>query len=202
MGWDYQPPPQGRRDGVCAWCGCGPCELHTAALPAELTQWDAMGIRPDDRALCTPCVTALMALKPIKWGHMLVTESGAVMSDDPTDLKEWLSTPVEPDRAVLVATNRQKRSLISARWGGVATSYDGVSLAWGADDCERLTNHDWLRWEHGVSEKEIRESAPRPQTLGKSAAPREMLSLWASVRQWDAVALEVSCLATRRTKAK
>ena len=199
MGW---VGPTGGR-GVPAAATCGWCHRHGpvgSPIPSGFTQWSQIGVPPSEPWLCPPCGGAMVGLKPVRWGHALVTADGAgVMSSDPRDLLAWLSAPVGDDRCVMVQTNRQKRSVLASAWGVVATTYDVAGLRWGVADVEILTAWDELRWEHGVSEREIDEAAPRHQTLAKSADPAALLSLWAGVKRWDPVRLEVGKLATRRT---
>jgi hypothetical protein len=146
----------------------------------------------------------LVGLKPIRWGHVHITRSGdSVMSAAPEDLREWLSTPVGGDRAVLVQTNRQKRSVLSARWGAVATCHDGVAVLWGAREVGWLAAVDELRWDHGFSEVSLREAAPRPGLLAaasRAGVLRRVMDLWLSLRDAHDVWWEIAVLATRRSK--
>lgn len=100
----------------------------------------------------------------------------------------------------MVQANRQKRSVLASQWGAVATTYDVPAVSWGPGDADRLGAHDRLRWKHSVSEREIWEPAPRSSTLTASPAPLELLDLWAEVKAWDPIRLEISCLATRQAK--
>lgn len=202
LGWTY-PLPKKPAPGVCVWCS-----TYTGTLcypvPSGFAQWRLLGDTVDGAraGMCPACAAVLKAVKPVRWDHVIVDGDTAVMSPDPTVLLAALSSPVGPERAVLVQTNRLKRSALSARWGVVATCYDGVALDWDRGDAERVVAHDRLRWVHGVSEVEITEAAPRPGTLARSPDPAELLDLWGVVRGgWSGVHLEVSCLATRRPKS-
>lgn len=185
--------------GECRWCSThGPL---VNAIPSTFTQWDQIGVSPSEPWLCPDCAGALIGLKPVRWGHAAAATDGTgLMSADPADLKTWLERPVDVDRAVMVQTNRQKRSVLAARWGAVATTYDVPAVSWGPGDADRLAAHHLLRWEHSVSEREIWEPAPRPSTMGASPDPAGLLDLWRQVKGWDPVRLEISCLATRQAK--
>lgn len=200
MGWEGPVGGRGVPDvAECGWCRrVGPVG---SPIPSGFTQWSQVGVSPSEPWLCVSCGGALVGLKPVRWGHALATADGVgAMSSDPRDLLAWLSAPVLEDRCVMVQANRQKRSVLASAWGVVATTHDVSGLRWGDRDVATLAMWDELRWVHGVSEREIEEAAPRHQTLARSPDPAALLGLWAGVKAWDPVRMEVGKLATRRTE--
>lgn len=199
MGWD--PPGDPTSEGRCGWCGDGG-ELWQA-LPSEFTQWNEIGVSPMDPLLCRLCGAAMSALRPVRWPNLEVFFDGSASAlETPDALKAALSTPTGPERAVLVQTNRQKRSLLSARWGHVATSFEGGAVVWTEDHVAGLGEAMTLRWEHGVSEKAFAERDLRASVLSASPDKRWLIDAWDRSAWWreHRPVFDVMMLATRQTK--
>lgn len=197
--WPLPAIPRGTpSDAVCSVCS-RPSSPVWPSLPSEFTQWGVCGIDPTRPLLCADCTRAFVGRKPIQWGHVRVRDGVAEMSTAPEELRRWLDAPLGDD-AVLCQTNRQKRSLLAATKGHVATCHDGVSIQWTATDATRLEQAERLRWHHGFSEPALTEPAPRPSVLVASPDPADALDLWHATRDRHALWWEVALLATRRTK--
>lgn len=188
----------------CGWCHQETQGDYWRSLPTLFSQWSTTGIDPARPWLCKPCASA-MALRPTRTTHIEAHATlGATELGTPTDLKRALSTPIEGSRAVLVQTNFQKRSLINAGWGWVATCHDGHRLPWDTPQVNALEDYDRLRHVHGVSEKAIDEPGLRSSLLLSSPDVEDMIRLWERGEWWrtDPVLLEVLKLATRKPKQR
>ncbi len=201
LGWKYEKTSPFKM-GLCRWCN-RETELFKSVSPS-FSQFSALGLDPSEPFLCRSCSAALFHIKPIHWDHcqIVLGKPGTSIATHPSDLMIWLSRPVSEDRCVLVQSNRQKRSVLAARWGTVATTYDSAPQLWDQADVDRLHAYEQLRWQHGVSETQIFEPSPRPAAIKNAQDFKKFMDLWKLVKEWDIIKLEIATLATRRTQKK
>jgi hypothetical protein len=182
--------------GICGWCKNETPETFRQ-LPAAFLEYENLQIPADNARLCRLCMTSINGLKPVRWGHMLITQAGATMTHNPPDLYEWLASPIPPDTCVICNTNNQKRPLFNARWGSLATSYDGGFYNWDWRDTAKLAAVRELRL-YGANENDLKRPAPKHKILIQD--PPRIKFLWDQIKSWDPIRLECGILATRKPK--
>ena len=211
LGLTPKHPPGGRgvpEQGECAWCRTQTETLwaHTKVVSANFVGWNQIRATGEARWFCRRCAAVLSSRRPVNWptGVEARTDGTATELISPSQILAALSSPVNDDRCLLIATNRQKHTSLNARWGCIATAAENFHMRWTADDVDLLEAYNELRWQHSASEVALAEPDLRRSVLIGSPNKPACLALWDRLARWrdTPTYLQIGALATRNDKPR